>query len=81
MGSWLDSINATRFKLRNIIEATENLRDTCNYTVTVSDSESVLNEITLELVLSLIMWYGVLTLFNRMCPFRQKKIKLIYVGL
>lgn len=57
-----DWINATRFKLYNIIEATENLPDTCNYTVTVSNSESVLNDITtVDLVLSLITWYEALT--------------------
>jgi hypothetical protein len=60
----------------SIIEATENLRETCNYTVTSSASESVLNEITtVELVLSLIMRYEVLGIFNRMCSFGRKNVE------
>jgi hypothetical protein len=68
----LGSANATRFKLYNTFEATENLSDMCNCTVTVSDSESVLNEITaLELVLSLIIWYEILPLVYRTYPLGQ----------
>jgi hypothetical protein len=57
----LDSVKAVRFQLDNICEATEN-RDSCDDSATVSDCELVLNEITtLEFLLSLIMWYEVLS--------------------
>jgi hypothetical protein len=58
----LDSLKAIIFQLDNICEATENLHDSA----TVSDCESVLNKITtLEFVLSLIIWYEVLSRVNR----------------
>jgi hypothetical protein len=62
----LDNVNAVTFQSKNICEVTENLRDSCDDSATVSDCESVLNEITtLQFVLSLIIWYVVLSRVNR----------------
>jgi hypothetical protein len=58
----LYSVKVITFQLDNICEAIENLRDSCDDSANVSDCESVLQETTtIEFVLSLIIWYDVLS--------------------
>jgi predicted SAM-dependent methyltransferase len=69
----LDSVKAIRFQLDSICEANESLRDSCDDSANVSYCKSVLNEITtLEFVLSLILWYEVLSRANRMLSFVKR---------
>jgi hypothetical protein len=77
----LDSIKAVRFQLDNVCEAIKNLCDSCDDSAIVSDYESVLHEITtLEFVLSLIIWYEVLSRVNRI-DHLGKTSKLMYTTL
>lgn len=61
----MDSANTVIFQMDNICEATENLRDSCEDSDILKDFDSVLKEVTVEFVLSLIVWFERLCRVNR----------------
>lgn len=63
--SRINSVKALRFQLSNILDALEEVSETANDLIAKSEAVSLSNEIgNYEFILSLVIWYDILTEVN-----------------